>query len=653
MSIRLDSIPDEMTAQAPSTSQGIRLDSIPDEIPGEAPKKGKKTNATSLVAQFGKGAYNAVTSPFQGAADLISKNPELTKFILDHSPSALTEAQNTYSKVGAPQGVPEHLANIGGEVLPNIAMASPFMKGASMGLGLIPKFGPKLTQSAIASGGLGLGAFQGAKDVASGDTQNLGQDMLGAAGQGALFGAAGRVGSSLIPKQIPFAGRIGSALGGAAAGGITSSQQPAATDDEKMANVLFGAGLGAVNPIDRYSISKRIASSPKLVEHYGTDILDIPKADTTRWFERGADKIFDAGKSNVPQETLDTLKQGEKSLRYRLDRIYKKDLNPTMARTVVDPNEIFGDVPGSGLYSKILEHLGQLSDPNDPLIKNIEKKLTTLKGAYSASGGDTVQKLVDMFGINPERISSITGGGTRASNVKAQNITLEDLFKVKRSIYDMLSNQDFITSHPQNDARVTKNIAKEIDTFINSKLPGRYAVLNRQYSKFKDIQTTISDLTMDQLDPNSHIPFKKLSVNPNRITDPSLRNEAIARLQDIENYFKDNHLGQYKFVDRLKDYHTYQEWNSNKMASLRKAIVPKMIVGGLLSGSMGAAGGVLGGHVGAKIGAGAGVIKTMELLTPKNWLPILKHAKAMSTHKGIDMEDLHHGHHLLEFFTHH
>lgn len=648
MSIRLDSIPDESAAQAPTPvqSQGIRLDSIPD-----TPKKG--TNASSLAAQFGKGAYGAVTSPFQGITDQISKNPELAKFILDNSPSWLTEGQNAYSKVGVPQGIPEHLANISGQVLPSAAMASPFIRGAGAGLGLIPKVGPQLAKSAVLSGGLGLGAYQGAQDVASGNTQNVGQDMMNSAGQGALFGAAGRAGASIFSK-LPAGERIGSAVGGAAAGGITSAQQPA-TDDEKMANVLFGAGLGALNPIEKYSVSRKIASSPHLIEHYGTDILDIPKADTTRWFERGADAIINAGKNNVPQETYDTLKQGDKALNYRFGKIYKKDLNPLMARTVVNPQEIFGSAPGEGLYSKILGHLNQLSDPNDPLIKNVEKKITTLNGAYSTGNGDTIQKLVEMFGINPKSISGIQeAGSSRDTGVPKQSITLEDLFKVKKSIYDMLSNQDFITSHPENDARVTRSIAKEIDSYINSKLPGRYAVLNRQYSNFKDMQSYISDLTMDRQDPNTHVSFRKLSVNPNRITDPSVQGETIARLQQLQDYFKANHLGQYDFLDRLKDYHTYQEWNSNQMASLRKAIVPKMLVGGTLSGLGGMIGGALAGPGGAKVGVSAGLVKTISLLTPKNWLPILKHVKKMDSHNsGINMEDVHNAHSLLELFDHH
>lgn len=667
MSIRLDSISDgsvdqtQDPIQAPVAtmpqSQSIRLDSIPDKKDKKNESKvssapiteaTRENNRNNLAAQFGKGAYNAVTSPFQALANQIAKNPDLTKTILDHSPSWLTQGQDTYSKVGEPRNVTENVANIAGAAAPVAAMATPFIKGAGIGLGLIPKVGPQLAKSMVLSGGLGLGAYAGAHDIASGNTGNVGNDMLEAMKSGAMFGAAGRVGSSIFPKVVPGAERIGSALGGAASGYL----QPSATDDEKMANVLTNGTLGVLNPLERYSFSKKIASSPKIVEHYGTNILDIPQADTMRWFERGAEPIFDAGKSNVPQETYNTLLQGEKALGYRFNKIYQKDLNPTMARTVVDPHEIFGNQQGEGLYPKILDHLSQLSDPNDPLIKNVEKKITSLKGAYSTSEGDTVQKLVDMFGINPKSISGISGSSRGLENIQSKNITLEDLFKVKKSIYDMLSNRDFLSSHPENDARVTKNIAKEIDGYINSKLPSRYAVLNRQYSNYKDMQSYISDLTMDRTDPNTNIPFKKLSVNPNRITDPSVRDETIGRLQELQNYFKDHHLGQYQFLDRLKDYHTYKEWNSNQMASLRKAIVPKLLVGGALSGAGHMVGEALAGPVGAHAGATAGLIKTMELLTPKNWLHILKHVKKTNAHHGgIDLEDVHHGHSLIEFFN--
>ncbi len=126
--------------------------------------------------------------------------------------------------------IPEPEQNLGNalfKALPDIAMASPVLKGA----GAIPKIWP------VAKTALGLGAYGGARMAG----QN--QPILPAAAQSAAFGTLGhglgRVATTVLPK-IPLRGNVGSALGWGATGAAFSPE-------DRLQGAAFGAGMGALS----------------------------------------------------------------------------------------------------------------------------------------------------------------------------------------------------------------------------------------------------------------------------------------------------------------------------------------------------------------------------------------------------------------------
>ena len=144
-----------------------------------------------------------------------------------------------------------------GKALPDIAMATPFMRGA----GMIPKI------PAFAKTALGLGTYAGTKAAAQK------RPILPSAGMGALAGAGfhgvSRLGSTLIPKSIPGAERIGSALGGYATGKILSPQE----DKE----ALFYGAMGGMFPSKRLQPTEQTTKFAKSIVNYALKPSKITK----------------------------------------------------------------------------------------------------------------------------------------------------------------------------------------------------------------------------------------------------------------------------------------------------------------------------------------------------------------------------------------
>lgn len=176
--------------------------------------------AFDTIARLGKGAYAATSFlPFM-------KNPV---------------ADEVYGNI--PKGnVPQQVVEAIGSAAPTIAMANPFVKGASA----LPFIG----RSAIATGAAGFGGFEAAKKAIEGKPNEALPAAAQGAASGALFGLGGRVGSQIMPKFIPAAERVGTALGAGAAGAAM------APEDEKVSSFLVGAGLGAMNPVSRIEVNE-------------------------------------------------------------------------------------------------------------------------------------------------------------------------------------------------------------------------------------------------------------------------------------------------------------------------------------------------------------------------------------------------------------
>jgi len=171
--------------------------------------------------------------------------PQVTKALYENLPfgkrviGALPNAAQIQANLQAtppPKGFAGKAGAITGAVAPNLAVSAPILKGA----GFIPKV-PGLVKSAI-----GLGVAGGVQ--AAGRNEPIIPATAKGAATGLAFGAAGKAGASLIPRQIPGAERIGSALGGAAVGAV------AAPEGEKLKGALLTGGLGAIAPSKRINV---------------------------------------------------------------------------------------------------------------------------------------------------------------------------------------------------------------------------------------------------------------------------------------------------------------------------------------------------------------------------------------------------------------
>lgn len=211
-------------------------------------------------AQFLKGAWESkpMGIPLGNVYDFTEKvNPtralmELLKPGLDRLtqnfagvkiPTTREEIEATLSKVGPAVSKGTKFAKAAGGAAPHLAAALPFFKGAGLlaqGMRLYPIIG-------TAGGGA---AYEATSALIEGNKpEDIGARALIGAGSAAMFHGLGKIGATVIPKKIPSAERIGSALAGYAAGKMLSPR-----DEE---GALFYGALGGVLPFKRSELSPK------------------------------------------------------------------------------------------------------------------------------------------------------------------------------------------------------------------------------------------------------------------------------------------------------------------------------------------------------------------------------------------------------------
>lgn len=163
------------------------------------------------------------------------------------SGKSLEDIDKTLEAIPEPQS--KTLGMAAGKALPDIAMATPFMRGA----GLIPKI------PAIAKTAAGLGTYAGIK--AKSQNQPVVPAAIGGATSGALFHGLSKVGATALQK-LPAGKRIGSALGGYATGKTLNP------DEDKEA--MFYGAMGGMFP------SSKLKTKPRnLAQEAASEYRDI------------------------------------------------------------------------------------------------------------------------------------------------------------------------------------------------------------------------------------------------------------------------------------------------------------------------------------------------------------------------------------------
>lgn len=542
-----------------------------------------------VIPQFTKGLYESL--PFG-------------KRVVSLLPHA-QEIQRTMEETPQARNLPAQLGRTVGEQAPNIAMATPFLGAASM----LPLIG----RSALATGATGLGAYSGTKALLQ--RQPIIPAVMSGAGQGLMYGVGGRLGATTIPKFIPGAERIGSALGAGSIGAITSE------DKDKLSNAIFMGGLGALNPSQRFNLIKARASGLAKKDwqgfkKLGEDTFDIPQ-DTTQTIQKyGWEAVRQAGEMfqmdyskgypsqlKAPQIAQTTLQRGILNVRKRLSRMY--DTVKYYNQKEATPDKT------SALFKAIQDMVNEIKDPTSRIVDTVGREISRLQGfAPMFVGVKGGRQWTREF--SPQQLEQIM----KQAGIH-KNVALESLHNLKQQLQELVPSQ--IWKNPQNanfEQSTAMKIGNKISDFISSFNP-HYKMVSNQWRNMKEVEGEIYDLST-----------KDLSKDWNKL-EPSLKLEILNPINKIENYFRNQKLGQYQVKDILEKYHAYQEWTSNKLVGMVKGMQirkPYMIAGSMLGGALGKALGLPGMLGGSTLGGLAGFMKGDQMSRPRAHIKYLKEA---------------------------
>jgi hypothetical protein len=562
----------------------------------------KNKLAKSGIAQFTKGLYESV--PFG-------------KRVVGMLPNA-SEIQKTQNLIPQPTSVGTQVARAVGQTAPDLAMSTPFLRGA----GLIPKIG----KSAIAQGVTGLGAYGAAKAAVTG------QPVLPTAGKYALSGAAygigGKAGATLIPKALPFAERIGTGIGTGLTNVFTGDPK------EWAANFIFGAGTGSISPTERANVNKAIA--PKLdFETIGERIGGIPRELTRIVKQFGWDDVKRAGQmvayekdpltgaiqtKYAPNIAMDRLKQGVMESRKQASNLFEgaKEANKN---TPVNPEEL------DSLYQKIDDTIARIGDPTSDITKAWENakakilgtELNYAEGSFSSGGGReaTIKALPPQ--MRKQVLERIAESGEK------QSTTLDALHNLAIQMGDYPRPGTY--RNPRNmssDEKIAMDISRTIKGFIgeNNEL---YRQASDAWHEMKRIEDDVYDLSTKDLSKSWYHQDKALAADAENTFDR------------IDKHFINKGLSEFASKNLVKKYQAYQEWTSDRLASIRELLLVRI---GLGAGA-GATLGSLLGPGGKTAGATLGALGAFHYGRPKAYVPFLKELVPGSKGGKINPDNVH------------
>ena len=358
----------------------------------------------------------------------------------------LENIQQTLSAIPEPQSKTFGMAV--GKTLPDIAMATPFMRGA----GMIPKI-PAFLKTA-----LGLGTYAGTKAAAQK------RPILPSAGMGALAGAGfhgiSRLGATLIPKSIPGAERIGSALGGYATGKILSPQE----DKE----ALFYSAMGGMFPSKRIQGSEGATKFAKSIVQYALKPSKITK-------QYGADPVEGIVKEGILgknwQDTSDKVQVRLGELVEYRDRM-KIDANNRNVKVNYSKDKVFK--PIEELRTKLAkdpEYHATEIESLDRIIKslseNIDLKNMNIDQAYELRDRLNMMKPSGIFNrisqtfisdalhqVYHNMVQAINTSGV-SPELKTVNKRMQNLISAEKAINDAKRSEEH-TSELQSQVYISR-----------------------------------------------------------------------------------------------------------------------------------------------------------------------------------------------------
>ena len=310
--------------------EAIELELINRELANRQQTPQNQELSSKMIPQFTKGLYESL--PFGKRMVSMFPNAEQIQQQMETTPR--------------PQGFLPSFARGAGAIAPDLAMSAPFMRGAKY----IPKI-PAIVRSA-----LGFGAYGGTKASVQGEP--ILPSALSSGLSAALFHGAGRLGATAIPKFIPGAERLGSALGGGIAGQLTGGEE----------GMALGTGLGALYPATRIQSTEQSTKMAEGLVNYvlkpSKSLREFGKSPARAVVKEGLWGRNIADLDNKTQTRLNELNTYKDRLKFEA-----KNMGVTVN---LAKNKVFQPL------SDLLTELQKAPESNTTAINNITKNLNDL-----------------------------------------------------------------------------------------------------------------------------------------------------------------------------------------------------------------------------------------------------------------------------------
>ncbi len=575
----------------------------------------------NVVGQFGKGVYNA--TPYLKRISQLMGN-------------SISPANQEYDTLGEPKGTMEQIANMAGQTVPQIAMATPFMKAAGLlpilTKGLIEEgtsvlapsvisVAKSVAQSSITQGSIGLAGYMGTKAGVQG--QDVGQAVQEGLKQGIIFGAMTRLGATLMPTKIPLTKLnmpkpevIGSVIGASVAGGMMEENP-----DKQLASSMFMGGLAALTPEERFNFNKSVANHVNWEKHF-EETLQISPEMSKNIKQQGWDAIQYAGQLRK-QVVVDGANQTW-AVPQIAENNYQKGLS---AKKEVD-GVSGAKEQASQLFDKAITEMQDYKLPTSEISRVV--KIVKAMANQSTDIGfkeNINRELEKLMGVRPGVTKKLGGQITEdelsdylIKSGLSQKATLVNIHNLKMAMGELVPAKMW-DSPVDNNARIAKNIYNKLSTLIGNSNPA-YQQATQEWGKMKRVEGDVMDLNASTLSKNW---YDK--------SEPALQLEVENKLSRVEQYLTSKNLGQFNSKQLLKDYHTYNDFASAKLGRLG-AIFPLRLAAGRGGAIIGGLLGLPFGVAGAGIGSSIGMLTAMKFARPEAYLPFLREIKAGSKTSG-------------------
>jgi hypothetical protein len=560
-------------------------------------------------------------------------------------------AEEVYNNMQNPTTFAGKLGRAAGNVAAVLPIAGPIGEAVA-GAGI-----PLVSQSAVLSGGatgLAYGGLERGAQELQGQTQNL-TNPLDAAKDFALYGAANRVGSTIVGGLLQKAGMpsikgmelpsgiiqrlwkqgttaegVGSILGGALAGSAISN------DDDRLASGIMGAAVNALSPTEQYNMM--VGAGEKMGKnavHKALGMFNRGQQETGDIYMKNPDAVEAAGQIGPRGETTanvaaNTIVGGFDAVR-KMAQVDVHDALTDAEQKAKTGNMVFTNgKTGIEPLDKIEGLVRSISGPSP--IKSIYDNLRSTTGVlyrYAVDGTSAFN-----LGVAPEDAKGcvyyVNGAdmGKLPPELKpipgrAPQLSPQGMEVLRSKMMDIAYSGD-------GNASIAHDIAHEASSFLKSSQidpEGKYA---RGMKSYEDMYNAQGKLKLE-----TGTPMPDGNFDPNKLSESLAQNyhfqEDTAKgnrkraLEDLDSYFnniaekRDPRFSQFTTKPLIDNYLAYEAFNKPQSAGITK-IMPMRIIGSTAIGGLASMLGM--GVVGGSVGA----LAAYHMSSPEGWKPLMRGA---------------------------